>query len=74
MARSGRRRGRVGMTVVSAVLSIVVSAQHARQEGGEGHDGEGRFVAEMVVTESLGAFRNVARLIFLIAAVADVER
>ena len=70
---SGRRRGRVGMTVVGALLSFVISAQHAEREAGEGHEAEGRFVAEMVITESLGAFRNVARLIFLIVAVAEAE-
>lgn len=62
------------MTVASAVLSIVVSAQHARQEGDEAHEAEGRFVAEMVITESIGTFRNVVRLVFLIAAAADAER
>lgn len=62
------------MTVASALLSIVISVQHAGRPGDEGHEAEGRFVAEMVITESLGTFRNVARVIFLIAAAAEVER
>jgi hypothetical protein len=62
------------MTVAGTLLSIVISVQHADRAGDEGHEAEGRFVAEMVIAESLGTFRNVTRMIFLIAAAAEVER
>lgn len=71
---SGRRRGRVGMSVVGALLSFVISAQHAGRDGAEGRSVEGRLIVETMVTESLGGFRNLARIVFLIVAVADVER
>lgn len=71
---SGRRRGRAGMTLLGALLSLVVSVQHAGRDGAGWRVDEGRFVVETVVTESLGAFRNLARIVFLIIAVADVER
>jgi hypothetical protein len=55
------------------VLSLAVSAQHAGREDGGGHGDRGDVVAEIVVTESLGTFRNLARLVFLIAAAVDRE-
>lgn len=70
---SGPRRGRLGISVVGAVLSLAVSAQHAGREDGGGHGDRGDVVAEIVVTESLGTFRNLARLVFLIAAAVDRE-
>jgi hypothetical protein len=69
MRRAGRRRRRLGMTLVGAVLSLVVAVQHA----GPGGVDRGRVVAEIVVTESLGTFRNLARFIFLIVAAANAE-
>ena len=69
MGRAGRRRRRRGMTVLGAVLSVVVAAQHAGPEGVD----KGEVVAEIVVTESFGMFRNLARFGFLIMAAADAE-
>lgn len=64
---SGRERSRVGMTVASVVLSLVLSARHADQDGAEGHVDGQRLLAEVLVTETAGGLRNIARLIFLIA-------
>jgi hypothetical protein len=62
------------MTVVGAVLTLIISAQRSGEEGAGGHRGEGRAVAEIVVTESLGSFRNIARFIFLVVAAVNEER
>src|SRR5262245_39170435 len=67
--RAGRRRRRLGLMVVGAVLSFAVAAQHAGPKGVD----KGKVVAEIVVTESFGAFRNLARFVFLILAAADAE-
>jgi hypothetical protein len=74
MGSSGRRKGGVGMTVIGAVLTLVISARHGEDAGGAGHRDEGRAVVEMVVTESFGSFRNIARLLFLLTAAAADER
>lgn len=57
------------MTVAGAVLTLIISAQRG---GEEGHRDEGRAMAEIVVTESLGSFRNIARFVFLLMAAAEV--
>lgn len=69
MDRTGRRRRRLSMTVVGAVLSFAVAAQHAGTQDAD----KGEVVAEMVITESFGPFRNLARFVFLMVAAADAE-
>lgn len=69
MRRAERRRRRLGMTVLGALLSCVVATQHAGKEGAD----KGAVVAEIVLTESFGAFRDVARFVFLIATVVDAK-
>lgn len=63
---SSRRRGRAGMAFASVVLSIVVTTTRETDDGEHGDVAE--VAAEVIVTESLGSFKNVARLLFLIAA------
>ncbi len=69
MAGTPGRRRRPVVKAVGAVLALAALAQH----GGPGGVDKGRVVAEIVITESTGAFRDVARLLFLIVAAAETE-
>lgn len=68
---SSRGRKQLGMAFAGVVLSIVVSAHETGDEGREGAAVVGRIAAETLVVENLGGFRNIARFLFLLAAVDD---
>jgi hypothetical protein len=61
------------MTVTGAVLTLIISAQRTGESGADGHRDEGRAVAEIVVTESFGPFRNIARFVFLLLAATEEQ-
>lgn len=65
---SPRGRGRVGMAFAGAVLSLVVSAHDGDDSGAAGPVVAGRIAVEVLLTESMGSFRNIARLLFLMVA------
>jgi hypothetical protein len=56
------------MAFAGAVLSVVVSAHDGRDGGAAGQAVAGRIAVEVLLTESMGSFRNIARLLFLMAA------
>lgn len=56
------------MAFAGAVLSVVVSAHDGDDGGAAGQVVAGRIAVEVLLTESLGSFRNIARLLFLMAA------
>lgn len=63
---SGRR---AAMTFASVVISLAIAA--AQEE----HSGEaGNVAVEVIATETIGSFRNIARLFLLMITVADDER
>ncbi|GAB1515254.1 hypothetical protein [Actinophytocola sp. KF-1] len=65
---SSRGRNRVGMALAGVALSLAVSAHDAGDEGAADGVVAGRIAADIFLAESVGGFRNIVRLIFLVAA------
>lgn len=56
------------MALAGAALSVVVSARDGGDGSATGQVVAGRIAVEVLLTESVGGFRNIARLLFLMAA------
>lgn len=66
MCRTARR---AAMAFVSVVISLAIAAAQEEHPGAAGS-----VAVEAIATETIGSFRNVARLFLLIMVVTDGER
>lgn len=64
---SSHGRNRAGMALAGAVLSLAVSAHDTSGEGAGERAVASRIAVEILLAESIGGFRNIARLVFLVA-------
>jgi hypothetical protein len=64
---------RAGMAFASVVISLAIAAAREDHSDTDGNTEVGHVVVEAIATETLGSFRNIARLLFLMMTVADDE-
>jgi hypothetical protein len=59
------------MAFASVVISLAIAAAREEHSGVDGNGEAGHIAVEVIATETIGSFRNVARLLFLLLAIAD---
>lgn len=64
---------RTGMAFASVVISLAIAAAREEHSGTDGNAAGSGVVAEVLVTEIFGSFRNIARLLLLLKTVAHDE-
>jgi hypothetical protein len=62
------------MAFASVVISLAIAAAREEHSGTGGNGEAGHVAVEVIATETLGSFRNIARLLFLIITVAADDR
>ncbi len=70
MSSPGRR---AGMVFASVAISLAIAAAREEHSDTDGNVEVGHVAVEVIATETIGSFRNIARLLLLMLTVADDE-